>query len=124
AQVEMIGQGGSVGRVVIHVVPIAHLRGPAVAASVVRDDTEALAEEVEHLGVPVIGAQRPSVMEDDRLRIPRAPILVEDFDAFVRGQHAHGYSSRCRVERKRVWLLASHGRTSGTSANAGSMTQV
>ncbi len=47
-----------------------------MAAAVMGDDAVALVEEEEHLGVPVIGAERPPVMEDDRLA--GAPVLVED----------------------------------------------
>src|SRR5947207_57477 len=56
---------------------------------VVRDDTVALVEEVQHLRVPVVGAQRPAVMEDERLRILATPVLVEDLDAVLCDDFAH-----------------------------------
>ena len=51
------------------------------------DDAVALLEEEQHLRVPVVGAERPAVMEDDRL--PGAPVLVEDLRAVLRGDGAH-----------------------------------
>ena len=56
SQVEVLDHGGCVGRVVIHVVTVAHLRGAAMAAAVMGDDAVALVDEVEQLVVPVIGA--------------------------------------------------------------------
>lgn len=44
-----------------------------------RDDPVSLSEEEQHLGVPVVGAQRPAVVEHDGLS--GAPILVEDLRA-------------------------------------------
>jgi hypothetical protein len=46
------------------------------------------AQHEEHqLGVPVIGTQRPSVMEHDRLTA--APVLVEDLGAVLGGDEGH-----------------------------------
>src|SRR4029453_5783958 len=42
------------------------------------DHAIALLQEVEHLGVPVVAAQWPAMVEYDRLRPLRAPILVEN----------------------------------------------
>ena len=39
-----------------------------MAAAVVGDDPVAVLEEEHHLRVPVVGAQRPAVVEHDRLR--------------------------------------------------------
>src|SRR6185295_2925723 len=93
AKVEMNDQGGSIGRVVVHVMAIAYLRRPAVTAPIMRDDAVALVEEIEHLRVPVVGAQWPTMMENDRLGILGTPILVEDLDAIVRGDRAHCVAS-------------------------------
>jgi hypothetical protein len=60
---------------VVHVVAVGHLRRPVVPAPVVRDHAVAAPEEEHHLGIPVVGRERPAVAEDDRL--DRAPILVE-----------------------------------------------
>lgn len=61
----------------IHIVPVADLCGAAVSTPIMRNDAKALAEEEKHLRVPVIGAERPAMMEDDGLRTLWAPILVE-----------------------------------------------
>ena len=68
-QIEMLDHGGNIGGVVIHVVAVAHLRRAAMAAAVMGDDAVALAEEVEHLRVPIVADQRPAVVKDDRLRV-------------------------------------------------------
>src|SRR5262245_15354483 len=60
-----------------------------MAAPVMRNDSIPLPEEVEHLGVPVIGAQRPAMVEDDGLRVLGAPVLVENRDPILRGDRAH-----------------------------------
>jgi hypothetical protein len=44
----------------------------------------------DHLVVPIIGAQRPSVMKDDRLRIMGTPILVENLGALLNLDERHG----------------------------------
>src|SRR5580765_6664100 len=60
-----------------------------MAAPVMGNDSIPLPEEVEHLRVPVIGAQWPAMMEDDGLRVLRAPVLVENRHAIIRGNRAH-----------------------------------
>src|SRR4030095_847082 len=77
-QIKMRSQSRKVGGVVIHVVAVARLGGPAVASPVMGDDPIALFKEEQHLRVPVIGRQRPAVAEDDRLSL--APVLVIDVD--------------------------------------------
>jgi hypothetical protein len=54
---------------VIHVVTVADLARPSVPAAVMRDDAIPFVQQVEHLRIPVVAAQRPSVMEHDRLSI-------------------------------------------------------
>src|SRR4029077_4284964 len=83
SQVEVLDYGGCIGRVVIHVVTVAHLRRATVAAAVMGDDTVPLADEVEHLVVPVVGAQRPAVVKYDRLSGLRAPVFVKDAGAVL-----------------------------------------
>src|SRR6266853_5983869 len=60
-----------------------------MAAPVMSNDSIPLPEEVEHLGVPVVGAQWPAMMEDDGLRVLGAPVLVEDRHSVLRGNRAH-----------------------------------
>jgi hypothetical protein len=61
----------------------------AVAAAVAGDDAVTVPDEEQHLGVPVVGSERPAVVEHDRLRVPGTPVLVEDLDPVLRGDHAH-----------------------------------
>src|SRR5216117_2237811 len=77
-QIKMRGQGRKVVGIVIHVMAVARLGGPAVASSVMGDDAIAVVEEEQHLRVPVIGRQRPAVAEDDGLSF--TPVLIIDVD--------------------------------------------
>ena len=86
-QIEMRGQRRKIGRVVIHVMAVADLGRPSVAAAVMRDDAIAVLEEEQHLRVPVVGRKRPAMAEHDGL--PAAPILVEDLDAVLGGDRRH-----------------------------------
>src|SRR3546814_18862107 len=65
-QVQRLRQRDHIGSVGVHVVAGIGLGRTAMAAAVMGDDPIALAEEEQHLGVPVVGAERPAVMEDDR----------------------------------------------------------
>ena len=54
----------------------------AMAAAIMGDHAVALGQEEHHLGVPVVGAQRPAVVEE-RAAGPGAPVLVEDLGAVL-----------------------------------------
>src|SRR6185312_4807960 len=69
------------------------LSGAAVAAAVVRDDPEPAVHEEQHLRVPVIGAERPAVVKNDRLRVLRTPILEEEGYSIARLDRIHGVRS-------------------------------
>jgi len=73
-QIKMRSQSRKVVGIMIHVMAITRLSGPAVASSVLGDDAITVFEEEQHLRVPVIGRQRPTMAEDDGLSF--APILV------------------------------------------------
>jgi hypothetical protein len=45
----------------------------------------------QHLGIPVVGAERPAVMEDDGLTI--AQVFIEDLSAILGGDRAHSLGS-------------------------------
>src|SRR5262245_27928555 len=85
--------------IVIQVVAVAYLRGSAMTTAVMRDDAIAVLEEKQHLGVPVIGRQRPAVAEHDGLTF--APILVKDLDAVFGCNCAHGTSCKSALLRMR-----------------------
>src|SRR5215475_9786673 len=91
-QIERVRQCHHVSRVGIHVVPRRTLCRAAVATPVMCDNAVALREEVQHLVVPVVGTQGPSMMEHNRLGIAGTPIFVEDVSAIFRG---HGTHCRC-----------------------------
>jgi hypothetical protein len=78
---------GQVIGVVIYVMAVGNLRGPAVPAPVGGDDPVTVGQEEHQLGVSVIGRQRPPVAAHDRL--PRAPVLVEDFRTVGRSNGGH-----------------------------------
>src|SRR5205814_5139988 len=73
-KVETYGQCRQVVGVMIHVMAATGLRGAAMAAPVVGYDAIALVEEEQHLCVPIIGRQRPTVTEDNGLTF--APVFV------------------------------------------------
>ncbi|MCY1240385.1 hypothetical protein D9M72_532310 [compost metagenome] len=89
SEVEMFDHGGDVGRVVIHIVTVADLGGAAVAASIMSDDAIALREEIKHLGIPVVCAQRPAMVKNDRLCVARTPVLVKNLDVVLGSHSAH-----------------------------------
>src|SRR3954466_16036091 len=62
----------------IHVVAVAGLGGASMATPVVGDDAIAVLEKEQHLRIPVVGRERPTVAEDDGLSA--APVLVVNFD--------------------------------------------
>ena len=94
-QVEVIDDVRRVGGVVIHVVPIPYLARAPVPAAVDANDAITVLEEEQHLRIPVVGAQGPAVVEDNRLAV--APILVEYLDAVFGGDRAHGVCSFASV---------------------------
>jgi hypothetical protein len=53
-EIEMRRHRGEVVDIVIHVVAVADLAGPAVSAAVMSDDAIAVVEEEQHLGVPIV----------------------------------------------------------------------
>ncbi len=70
------------------VLPIPRVAGAPVAATVVGDDAIAKPTEEDHLRIPGVRAERPSVREEDGL--PLAEVAIEDLGAVVREDRAHG----------------------------------
>src|SRR3954469_11401667 len=81
-QFEMVGNGLQIVGIVIEVVAIGDLRRTAMAAPIVRDDAIALVKEEQHLRIPVIRRQRPTVAEYDWLSF--TPVFVVDFHSVFR----------------------------------------
>src|SRR5688572_15677917 len=71
----------------IHVMAATGLAGATVPAPVVGYDAIAVLEEEQHLCVPIVGRQRPTVAEHDRLS--GAPILVVDLGPIGGGDRRH-----------------------------------
>ena len=65
------------------------LGGAAMATPVVGDDAIAVIEEEQHLGVPIIGRQRPTVTENNGLTF--APILEIDLDPVLCRNCVHSF---------------------------------
>ena len=59
--------GGEVIGVMIHIVAVGNLGGAAMASPIVSDHAIAVIQKKQHLIVPIIGGQRPSVAKDDGL---------------------------------------------------------
>jgi hypothetical protein len=67
-EVEMRGEFGDVGGIGVHLVAGIGLGRAAMAAAIMGDHPVALCQEEQHLRVPIVGAERPAMVEDDRLR--------------------------------------------------------
>src|SRR5688572_31460029 len=88
-----------ISRIVVHVMAVADLCRAAMPAPVMCDHAVTPFDKVQHLRVPVVRAQWPAVMENDRL--PGTPVLVEDLDAVF-----------CGEDRKSTRLNSSHSQIS------------
>ena len=102
SQVEVFDECGGVGGVVVHVVSVGHLGRAAVAAPIVGDDSVALVEEVEELGVPVVGTEGPAVMEDERLGGLWSPVFEGELDTVFGGDGLHE-----RISFGDSWMVSS-----------------
>ena len=88
-EAEVIGQLDHVGDVGVHVVADVGLGRAAMTAAIMRDYPETMIEKKQHLSVPVIRAQRPAMMKEDRLRVLWSPVLVEDLRLIAGGEEGH-----------------------------------
>jgi hypothetical protein len=86
-QIELGGHCSEIVRIMIHVMTVAGLGRAAVTAPVMGDNAIAAVEEEQHLRIPVVGRQWPTVTEHDGLTF--APVLVENLDAVFRCDKAH-----------------------------------
>jgi hypothetical protein len=86
-QVELFGQFSDIRGISIHVVAGGRLAGTSMATTVVGDYPITLRQEKHHLIVPVVGAEWPAVVENDRLSL--APILVKNLGAVLGDDRAH-----------------------------------
>ena len=90
-EIQRFEESREIVRVRVHLIAVPGLAGPPVATPVVRNDAIAALPEEEHLPVPVVRRQRPSMRKNDRL--PFAPILVENLRPVLRCYRRHLLSS-------------------------------
>ena len=88
-EVEVFNQLGEVVGPVIDVVPLPSLLRPSMAAPIMSDDEEPIAGEEEHLGIPVVGVERPAVAEDDGRALLVAPLLVVELRSISEFDERH-----------------------------------
>jgi hypothetical protein len=86
-QVELLGQRDEIVGIRVHLVAVPRLRGAPVPSAIVGNAAKAAGREEDHLGIPVVGAERPAVAEDDGL--PAALVLIEALWAILRRDRAH-----------------------------------
>src|SRR5271165_591663 len=93
-QVKLLGEGGEIVGIGVHVVAIPGLGGTAMPATVSCNHSIALLSEEHHLRVPIVCGQRPSVTEHDGLA--RSPVLVVNLRSVFCGNRRHSpFSLRC-----------------------------
>src|SRR6476646_6187914 len=61
-----------------------------MAAAIMRNDPEALSQKEHHLVIPVVCAERPTVVKHTRLRVVETPILVENLGPIFSLEVSHG----------------------------------
>src|SRR5689334_23064611 len=91
-EIEMFDDCRSVGCVMIHVVSVRHLTRPSMAPAIDTHNPIPLLNEVQHLRIPVVRAERPPVVEHNGLAT--APVLIEDLSAVLGGDRAHRFIPR------------------------------
>src|SRR5579862_2942264 len=75
-----------------------------MATTVVRHNAIALGEEKQHLRIPVVSAEWPTVMKDNGPRVFRAPVLKKTVSAVFGLDRVHvecsSFDLRCRCLRR------------------------
>src|SRR5664279_5712752 len=90
-EVEFFGKSCEVVGVSIHLVAIPGLGGTAVPSPVSRDDSIATLAEEQHLPVPVVRRERPTVTE--HYGLARSPVLVINLRTVFRANGWHCFVS-------------------------------
>jgi hypothetical protein len=91
AEVQVFGDGRCVSGVMVHIVAVRHLARAPVAATIDSHDTIPLLNEEKHLGIPVVRAERPAMVDDDGLAV--TPVFAKDLNAVFGRNRAHGLGS-------------------------------
>src|SRR6516162_5680412 len=82
---------------------VSYLAGTAVTAAIVCNHAVAVTEKKQHLRVPVVGGQRPTVAEHDGLAL--APVFIKTFNAALCFDKAHVTLPDISVQMNVVLLL-------------------
>src|SRR6202162_5056256 len=86
-QIKFFSEDREIVRVGVHVVAVPRLGGAAVPAPVMGDDSKTLLAEEQHLSVPVVRGERPSVTEHYGLAL--SPVLVVNVRAVFCRERRH-----------------------------------
>src|ERR1700688_121554 len=89
-QVTLFREGREIIGISAHFIAIPCLFGTAMPSPVMRNDSITLLAEEQHLSVPGIRVERPSVTEHYGLALP--PVLVVNLCAIFRGDRRHNFS--------------------------------
>src|SRR5713101_349494 len=92
-QVELFDELGKVIGILVHVVAVPRLIRLAVAAAVVSDDTVSVLAKEQHLRLPGVAGERPSMRKEDRLSL--SPVLVGDLGSVFGRDEGHAFGSLC-----------------------------
>ena len=87
-QIELLDEFPQIIGIGIHVVPLPGLVGATMPATVMSNDAISAGGEEKHLILECVGAQRPTVAENDRLTL--APVFIVNLRPFLGGAHTHG----------------------------------
>src|SRR5436305_2022416 len=90
-QVELFSQRREIVGVGVHLITIPRLCGTTMTSPVVRDDAKAVLAEEQHLCVPVVCGERPTMTENHWLSF--TPVLVIDLCAVFCRDRGHGILS-------------------------------
>src|SRR5437879_13220255 len=90
-QIQRFRERRRIIRVSVRLIAGPRLGGGPVPSPVMRNDAIAMLPKEQHLRVPVVRGQRPTVREDDRLA--RSPILVVDLRAVFGSNCGHVFFS-------------------------------
>jgi hypothetical protein len=86
-EVEMGRDSRQVVGIMIHIVAVGGLSRAAVATAIMSDHPIAVTKEEQHLVIPIVGAEWPTMAENYRLS--RAPIFVINLGTVFGGDSGH-----------------------------------
>src|SRR5713101_4302152 len=86
-EVERLEKRRQIVRIGVHLITVPGLARTSMPAPVMGDDAIAMLAKEQHLRVPVVRSQRPTVREHDRLS--SAQVLVVDLYSVLRGDRRH-----------------------------------